>query len=348
MKHYDWNKTFSYDAFITNVCGARGIGKTYGLRRAAVGDAFKEWRFVELCRYASQMEAIENGYFDKLQENGEFKNTIFKVQKHCAYMAHVTEDSQDAVWQHIGYFKALTNMATDKQTTVSHVKKVWMDEVQIDRDDKYHRYLPNEYHTFTKCLSTIMREVPHVKSPVRVYLMSNAVDMLNPYAENLFGDESIPDYGYRWYKNKLVLLHYVPPVYEKEYREDTLLGRLLGDDPEADSMFGNKYLTDPNKFVERKSSSARFQFALVFKGRRFGLWLDMKRACMYICSAIPANTTDVVTLTMRDNRLDYEAVRRNDSRLEWIKDLYYMGALRYDTAATREHFNDVLRFFGVV
>ena len=31
--YYDWHKTLSYNADVTMVIGARGIGKTYGLRK---------------------------------------------------------------------------------------------------------------------------------------------------------------------------------------------------------------------------------------------------------------------------------------------------------------------------
>ena len=46
---YDWERTLSYDADITMVIGARGYGKTYGLRRQFLRDYIgKGYRFVEV------------------------------------------------------------------------------------------------------------------------------------------------------------------------------------------------------------------------------------------------------------------------------------------------------------
>ena len=51
-KYYDWNKTLAYDADVTMVVGARGIGKTYGVRLQCIMDYIKNgFRFVELVRY---------------------------------------------------------------------------------------------------------------------------------------------------------------------------------------------------------------------------------------------------------------------------------------------------------
>ena len=39
---YDWNKTLSYDADVTMVIGAKGIGKTFGLRKQCIKDFLRD------------------------------------------------------------------------------------------------------------------------------------------------------------------------------------------------------------------------------------------------------------------------------------------------------------------
>ena len=67
MKYYDWNLTLSYDADVTMVVGARGIGKTYGLRLQFIRDFLKDGsRFVELTRHQKQLSDFTSTYFDRI------------------------------------------------------------------------------------------------------------------------------------------------------------------------------------------------------------------------------------------------------------------------------------------
>ena len=68
--YYDWNKTLSYDADVTMVVGARGIGKTYGLRLQFIRDWIKDGsRFVELTRHKNELSDFAATYFNRIIEN---------------------------------------------------------------------------------------------------------------------------------------------------------------------------------------------------------------------------------------------------------------------------------------
>ena len=48
-KYYGWERTLSYDADVTMVIGARGIGKTFGLRMQCIRDLIRDGsRFCEV------------------------------------------------------------------------------------------------------------------------------------------------------------------------------------------------------------------------------------------------------------------------------------------------------------
>ena len=77
---YDWAKTLSYDADVTMVIGARGIGKTFGLRRQCIRDFLKDGsRFVEITRYNNELSGVSDGYFNRLSELPEFGDYMFKT-----------------------------------------------------------------------------------------------------------------------------------------------------------------------------------------------------------------------------------------------------------------------------
>ena len=78
--YYDWNKTLSYDADVTMVVGARGIGKTYGLRLQFIRDWIKDGsRFVELVRHKNELSDFSATYFNRIEENDEFPDYVFKT-----------------------------------------------------------------------------------------------------------------------------------------------------------------------------------------------------------------------------------------------------------------------------
>ena len=74
-KFYDWQKTMSYQTGINGeicfVLGAKGIGKTFGLRKICVDRFIKHGElFCEICRTNAERDDVSKGYFDKLQNAG--------------------------------------------------------------------------------------------------------------------------------------------------------------------------------------------------------------------------------------------------------------------------------------
>lgn len=348
MKYYDWEKTFSYDADITLIIGGRGIGKTYGMRLANVRQFLKTGeRFVEVCRYQREIKDIGEGYFDRIDRNNEFPNHMFKFEKDRFYIAEKPEKDQKPAWAVIGYIVGLTSQQSLKKRTFDNVRRIVMDEAVLERADKYHKYLPNEYVTFANLISTILREDPDSPTRGRVYLLGNACDLLNPYLQNL-GIDHAPDFGYSWFRSKTVLLHYVEPVEVESKVSNTLVGRMLAGTAEAETMFNNTFADAGTDYVEKKTPGAKFRYGIAFQDMVFGVWADWGRGKFYINRQLP-NGADVqiFALTTRDNKVDYQMVKRTEEQLKFLMDMYYRGCVFYDSPATRESFMMVLAFFGI-
>lgn len=348
MQFYDWEKTFSYDADITVIIGGRGIGKTYGMRLANVRQYLKTGeRFCEICRYSKEVKDVGEGYFDRIETNNEFPNHIFKFEKDRFYISERPAGNEKPTWELIGYIVGLTSQQSLKKRTFDKVRHIVMDEAVLERSDKYHKYLPNEFLTFANLISTLLREVPGQPTRGRVYLLGNACDLLNPYLQEL-GVNSAPKYGYSWFKSKTVLLHYVPPVESERSKTDTLVGRMLAGKQEAEKVFDNVFSDAGLDYVEQKPSNAKFRYGIAFQDMRFGVWADWSRGKFYINRTIPNDPNALVwALTTRDNKVNYQMARKSEEQLKFLTDLYYRGAVFYDCPATRESFIMVLSFFGI-
>lgn len=348
-KYYDWGNTLSYNAPITIVTGARSIGKTFGFRVQMVGDALRgKGVFAEVCRYAAELESVEDGYFDKLQEQGFFSDYEFKCFKNRAFARKLGGEVNDADWELVGYFVALTQAQQMKKKTFVRPKNILFDEAFLDYHDRFHRYIPREYETFANLVSTLVRESPEDPAlGTRVVLLGNSVGFLNPYFEHL-GIDKVPKYGYQWYKGKSVLLHYVKESEERvsEKMSGTLTGLMLSGTDEARAVFANEFEQGNTEYIETKPKAAKFRYGIVYNGQRYGVWVH--DLIMYVTSKIPKGEgRQVWAVTYSDNRIDYDACRKSTPAVKALVEWYYKGRVRYESAGVRERFAELLRVYGI-
>ena len=119
--YYDWEKTLSFDADVTMIVGARGVGKTFGLRKQFIRDYKKDGsRFVEIVRYKNELSGVSDGYFGRLEELSENEKYLFKTDTRYAYIAESpfeedTEKKTKVSWHIIGYFIAMTDAQKHKK-----------------------------------------------------------------------------------------------------------------------------------------------------------------------------------------------------------------------------------------
>lgn len=353
--YYDWNKTFTYNAPITMIISMRGFGKTYGIRKKSVRDFIKDGsKFVEIVRYKDLLKgesAIQYGYFDKLVSQGEFPDYMFKVNGTNAYIAKVPEEGQKPKWQHFGYFVALTGMQQAKQRTFADVKTVIFDEFIIDKRTR-DRYLPGEFNLFANIIDSIAREQvtatgDAMGTKVHVYMLGNACDLTNPYFVR-FGINQQPKEGYSWYGNKLVLVHYVKDQVYQKGKRDTLVGRLVSGTDEESIIVDNVFQSGDSYNIAPKSPEAKFQYGIVYRSQRFGVWVDDRKGFIYINANIPENSgRPVMALTKEDNTANYIQVRKGEKTLKMLMDMYYADVLRFSTIGIRDRFLDAMSTFGI-
>lgn len=350
-KYYDWQKTMSYqtgtNGEICLVLGAKDIGKTFGLRLKCVERFISNGeKFCEICRTNEELKAVQAGYFDKLQNDGFFSDYVFKVEKGCGYIAKKPIDDETPDYELICYFVALTNFQREKKRTYVKPRRFIFDECVIDVKDRYHRYLPDEFLILANVLDSISRQQPGDDYSYNVYLLGNAVDLTCPYLQAL-GINKIPGFGYSYYRDKTVLLHYVEPWDAEDRKAYTLVGRMLAGHDESAVIFDNVFRDETNGEIMRKSSNARYKFAFKWGKVVFAIWVDGKRGLWFITSKLPKKAANVYTLTKRDSSVNYQTVQKSSHLMQVLVQIYYMGGLRYESPSIREAFFEILAFLGI-
>lgn len=354
--YYNWEKTLSYDADVTMVVGARGVGKTFGLRKQCIKDWKRDGsRFVEIVRYKNELSGVSDGYFGRLEELPENENYYFKTDSRYAYIAEKPESEYDEKgnkiklkWNKIGYFIAMTDAQRMKKRTFKNVRRIIFDEAIIERSDRYHSYLVNEYAILADIVDTVSRERADTKSiKPRVYLLGNACDFGNPYFGH-YGVTSDLTFGYRWFAKKTFLLHYVDSgEYSKEKLEGTVAGRMLAGSDAGKVSVLNEFSGLNEDFVLKKPKNARFIFGIYFNGTHFGIWVDFKEGYYHITNTIPNNAQTIYYFSNEDAKVNYIAARKTSRVFSTIGEGYYMGLLRYESVDVKRKFYDILRCFGI-
>lgn len=350
-RFYDWQKTMSYQTGTNGehcfVIGAKDIGKTFGLRLKCIDRYIKaKEKFCEICRTKIERDEVEIGYFDKIQNEGFYTDYVFKVKQDCGYIAKRPVSDEKPEWELLCYFVALSSFQLEKKRTFVKPKRYIFDEAVIDIKDKYHRYLPDEFLILANLLDSISRQQPGDDFNYYVYYLSNSVDMTCPYFRCL-GVNKIPDFGYSFYKSKTVLVHYVEPWDADERRAYTLVGRMLEGSDEGKVIFDNEFADNTGREIVRKTSNARYKYAIRWDKAVFAIWADSKQGLWFVTSKLPKGATNVYTLTKRDSSVDFQMIQKANPLARLLMDIYYIGGLRYESPSIREAFFEVLSFFGI-
>lgn len=352
MGYYNWNDTLARDALITMVIGVRGVGKTYGLRRQFVKDFIKDGsRFCDISRTKAEKIKVSKDYFSKLVKNEEFKDYIFKCDNSKAYIARKPEEGKKPRWEILGYFVALSEALTAKKETFVSVYRVVFDEALIDKQiSPYARYLPNEFDILANLADSITREnVNNEDKQPRLYLLGNAVDMVNPYFI-AYGIDNIPEEGYRWYDGKKFLMHYPKASKDDARRKqsETLSGYLASKTSQGKSSLFNEFSISDDRLISRKPSNAKFMFAYRYKGVNHGIWTTYD-GYVYVTDKVTKDQKKLIySLSKDDESVDLVMAKKNENRFLYLKEAYYLGLVRYQSEGVRKLFLEMMRIYGIV
>lgn len=349
--YYDWEKTLSYDADVTMVIGPRGIGKTFGLRKQCIRDFLRDGsRFTEIVRFKNELSDVSDGYYNRLERLPEFADYMFRTDARYGYIARKPENSKiKPKWELINYFVALSEGQKKKKKTFDKVRRLIFDEAVLERTDRYHRYLGNEFGVLANLVDTVSRERADTEGiRPRVYLLGNACDLSNPYFA-AYGVGTDLHFGKRWYAGKTFLLDYVEPgQYSIDKAEKTVAGRMFSHTAAGRVAIGNEFYRENAEFVHKKPKRAKFSFGVVLNGRKFGIWLDSMEGYYYVTFKIPKNTgKPVYSLTREDASINYVAASRLSGVMNYVQEMFWYGILRYDSEEAQTAFAEVLDMFGV-
>lgn len=349
--YYDRLKTLILprNADVNMIIGARGLGKTYGVRKYMIEDYLKNgYCFVEVTRFREENNDVAANYFSRVVQDNIFPDYDFRTTNKIAEIRKKKTGKKENQWKTIGYFIPLSLQQQKKKSTYVNVRNICMDEIIIDNDDRYHTYLKNEFEQLAKLVDTVTRERADdtgLRKP-RVFLLGNACDAFNPYFRH-YDVPLEPEHGLQWLGGKTCLLDYVrDDEYAEQKTKNTVAGRMLKNNDDVTSK--NNFARHNTDFIEKTHGHAKLTYVFRWLQNEYGVCVDLRCGYVFVSSKYDSGArVPYFAITREDNKLNYLTANMAKDLIRNLTSYYALGYLRYDTVETQHAVSEMLKNFGV-
>ena len=260
LHYYDYDRILSYNIPVNVLIGERGVGKSFGAKKYVIKQFLKnKSQFLYLRRYENELKSVfekdkhlQKDFFSDVKQ--EFKEHQFEA-KHRKFFID---------GQCFGIAKRLTEAQDLKSGSYEFIKTIIIDEYPIEKNKRY--YLPDEGMILMGLFDSILRN----RSDVKIFILCNAVESLEYSPLFSFFGLTLPyNNDIKLFKENTILLQYMNNEEFRKERQNTLVGKLAKGTLYEDYALKNKILDKNKDFICKKSGSAKFSFAFIYKRRNF-------------------------------------------------------------------------------
>ena len=337
LSFYNYDKLYSYNGIYNFLCGARGLGKTYGAKLKAINAAIeKGHQFVYLRRYKDELKKTKDSFFADIEAEGAFPDWDFRVEGYFAQMAPAkTRDEKKRGWKTIGYFIPLSTSQSVKGVSYPLVRTIIFDEFIIEKGMV--RYIPDEATVFTNFYSTVDR----YKSTTRVFFLANAVSIMNPYF--LEYDIKPDEVGeFHQARDGFIVCHFAD---SKDFQNDvyqTRFGKFIKDTAYADYAVGSEFSDNHDGLIGSKTIDAVYVYTMESKKGTFSVWVDYSNNTYYIQSKRPKNER-IYTLMADQLREGKVLMVYGDRLMQDMRTAFRHGRAIFDAPQARNAFVEIFK-----
>lgn len=336
--YWDIKKTISYNCLFNFIIGSRGAGKTYGSLKYAVETYLKNkalgknWQFMYIRRLTTELEKLtqmRGGRLFKAVEK-EFPNHTLKAESNIMYCDK----------EIIGYSQPLSTASILKSDAFPDVQMIIFDEFIIDNSGTYH-YLKDEVRKFLDLYETVSRG-----RDVRVFFLSNAVSVSNPYFDYFHLDKPYNGRFQRFGAAKEILVENAVNPSLTKLKQESRFGKIIAGSEYSEYAYENQWLLDNNDFIEQKTQRSEYYMTLRYKDSYMGIWYDHMQMIYYVSDDVDLQYPRMYSATTDDHKPNimlFKAGIKTSASLRAILDAYTYGAMRYENIKLKNNFRDIMR-----
>ena len=339
---WDPNRTASYNALFNFIVGMRGAGKTYGCLMRQINRFLKSpkshrWHFMYIRRMKTELKDLTTAQHGRL-----FDAVQVEFPDHELKASGNVLTCDDEV---MGYGMPLSTSTILKSQAFPLVREIIFDEFIIDNTRTYH-YLPDEVRKFQDAYETIARPGNNPDRPeVRVWFLSNAVTISNPYFAEYGLRPPVNGDIQRFGPTRDMLVQSVTNPRLAEAKKSTRFGKIISGTTYAAYAYDNEWLLDDETFVEQKTQRATYWMSLRCRDTWFGIWFDALQGIYYVSKNYNPQHPVQVSATTDDMMPNTMLLRgRSNAFFTRLRIAYENGWIRYESVKIKSMIqNDVFR-----
>lgn len=332
LPYYNFDKVYSYNAVYNFICGARGLGKTYGAKDKVIKKFLRLGeQFIYLRRFKTEMRAAK-AFFDDIAHT--FPGMLFRLNgDQFEVCREPAKNRKENVWEVMGYAIALSTAQNQKGRAFPKVRTIIFDEFIIEKGLVH--YLPDEATVLTNFYSTVDRN----RNNTRILFLANSISIENPYfVKYKIRPEKVGDLIVS-YKGFMVA-HFVDSADFNQEVYKTRFGEFIEGTDYADYALGNEFADNHELMIAKKPSDAEYAYTLETRGGTFSVWFHRKEGNYYLQEKRPGQE---LKYTMIPNKVDTDnrLLLKNDEILRMLRASFKNGLMRFDESHTRNAMLDV-------
>ena len=328
--YLDLRECISKGRTVNAIIGARGHGKTYGLKKEFIKAFLKDGsQFIYIRRKTKEIESrkarqgfwpsdLRNEFSDSA-ELGIAPDNIYTINDETAGYGIVPSQSLD-----------------EKSIEYDRVRFALFDEF-ITMNRRGSAYLKNEVTTFEELMVTIARF-----RRVQFFLVANAINFANPYFVKWGMEPPEPGKEFRLGKNKLLWLPSAKE-YEKAMSQ-TAIGQTLQElDPDYyDYAFKNEFYMENLNFLKARSKYATYVCTFIVDGQSLGVWADFGTDMYYISDTIDPGFPYRLAFTTDDHVTGTQLTKPTNFTVRTLVQHFENGSLFFESQRVKGLFYNFL------
>lgn len=337
LDYYSFDKVYSYNATFMFICGARGLGKTYGAKKRVIQNFIRRGeQFIYLRRFKTELNSFQTFVADLLHE---FPDHEFRINGKKLFISPVSEKEKgkQREWKLAGYAVALSNAQTQKSVAYPLVTTIIFDEFIIEKGAL--RYLPDEAKAFNDFYSTVDRW----KDKTRVLFLANAISIMNPYfIEYQIMPEGEHPAEIMRKADGFIVAHFPDSASFKSGVLQTAFGRFIAGTDYASYSVNSQFADNNAKMIGFKPARAKYFCTIETKSGFFSVWIDTIGPFYYIQAKRPKQES-IYTVLPELMDSDKILLSYSDRLMQVLRSGFRNGKVFFDVPQTRNAFVELFR-----
>ena len=313
----------------------RSAGKTTYFGRMLVNNFLKHGRkFIIIYRFNYELKGCADKFFKDI--GGLFFPYFHMTEKSMAKGVYYELSIQSPAWEHpkpCGYAIALNQ--ADQIKRLSHLMSdaycMLFDEFQSETN----HYCSDEVQKLISIHTSIARGQGKQVRYVPVYMLSNAVTLINPYYVAL-GISARLNPKTKFLKGEGWVLEQGYVDSAAMAQKDSAFNRAFGNEKYVGYAASNTYLNDNQAFIDKVEGVSRYMATVKYNGREYAIREFAEQGIIY-CDDRPDKTYPYkLTVTKDDHDINYVMLKQNDIFLASLRWYFEKGCFRFKDLRCKE------------